>query len=144
MSPPLRRQERLSKQPGRSYLLKDLCGKNGIIAIPVQLMRAAFSQLAQLQFASNNSPTVSDRLWDSWRAVPFLGTKRLQRTGWRAIDLGIELRSQLVHDSPEKTRLSFPLGGVAKVGFRRGQWVRPAGLFCFPHQETASWSTLPI
>src|SRR4051794_6107876 len=55
----LRRQERLSKQPSRSYLPKDLSGRNGIIAIHAQLLWAAFSQLAHLQFASNDSPTVS-------------------------------------------------------------------------------------
>ena len=38
MSLPLRRQERLSEQPSRSYLPKDLCGRNGIIAIHAQLM----------------------------------------------------------------------------------------------------------
>src|SRR4051794_36927831 len=56
---PLRRQERSSEQPSRSYSPKDLCGKNGIIAIPVQLRRTTISRLAPLQFASNDSPTVS-------------------------------------------------------------------------------------
>jgi putative transposase len=42
---PLRRQEHSSKQPSRSYLPKDLCGKNGIIAISLQLLRAVFPSL---------------------------------------------------------------------------------------------------
>ena len=68
MSLPLRRQERSSEQPSRSYSPKDLV-KNGIMAIPVQLRQAAISRLAPLQFASNDLPTVSDN-------VPTRKTKR--------------------------------------------------------------------
>src|ERR671911_375283 len=45
MSLPLRRQERSSEQLSRSYLPKNLCEKNGIISILVQLRRAAFTSL---------------------------------------------------------------------------------------------------
>src|SRR4051812_1607885 len=44
---------------GQSYLSKDLCRENGIVDIPIQLRRAAILQLVPLQFASNDSPTVS-------------------------------------------------------------------------------------
>jgi hypothetical protein len=35
------------------------------VAIPIQLRQAEISQLVALQFASNDSPTVSDRLRDT-------------------------------------------------------------------------------
>src|SRR3954452_15067684 len=56
---PLRRQKRSPKQPSRSYLPKDLSGENGIVATTIQLRRAAIPWLVPLQFASNDSPTVS-------------------------------------------------------------------------------------
>jgi hypothetical protein len=61
---PLKRRERVPERSGRSQVPKALCRENRTLVVSVQLKRAAISWFFPLQFGSNDSPTVSDRLWD--------------------------------------------------------------------------------